>query len=70
MNHSEDEILDDKDFTLIGTYSLKFLSVICKSSGLCNNISIYLKPSFPILFEYSVAALGTIKIGISSVVIT
>ena len=45
----------------IGTFSLKFLNLFCKSSTLCNTIQLYVKPEYPIIIVYSVASLGTVK---------
>jgi proliferating cell nuclear antigen len=45
----------------IGTFSLKFLNLFCKSSTLCNTIQLFLKAEFPIFIIYSVASLGTVK---------
>jgi len=63
----KDEESLDKEFVFIGRYSLKYLSLVCKSSSLCQTIMIYLKPEFPIILEYSVASLGAIKFGISPI---
>jgi proliferating cell nuclear antigen len=45
----------------IGTFSLKFLNLFCKSSTLCNTIQLYMKPYYPIIIVYSVASLGQCK---------
>lgn len=54
-----DDSIDDE--IEIGTYSLKFLNLFCKSSTLCNTIQLYVKPEYPIVLIYSVASLGTVK---------
>jgi proliferating cell nuclear antigen len=59
---------DESDISMpifIGEYQLKFLNLFCKSSGLCPTVEIYLKKKFPIILSYSVAALGTVKFGLS-----
>lgn len=53
-----ENIEDDVD---IGTFSLKFLNLFCKSSTLCNTIQLYMKAEFPIIIVYSVASLGTVR---------
>ncbi len=53
------EIIDEH--INIGTYSLKFLNLFCKSSTLCNTIQLYMKAEFPIIIIYSVASLGIVK---------
>jgi proliferating cell nuclear antigen len=44
-----------------GLYSLKYLNLFTKSTNLCNTIKIYMKPDFPLILEYDVASLGTIR---------
>jgi proliferating cell nuclear antigen PCNA len=56
---------DDKK-KFIGTYSLEYLNLCCKASGLCPSVEIFLKENeFPILLSYSVAAIGMLKIGLA-----
>ncbi len=45
----------------IGSFSLKFLNLFCKSSTLCNTIQLYMKNEYPIIIIYSVASLGICK---------
>lgn len=42
-------------------FSLKFLTLLCKASGLCNTFELYLKESFPLVMKCNVASLGEIK---------
>jgi proliferating cell nuclear antigen len=44
-----------------GRFSLKFLSLFCKASSLCNTLELYLKESFPLIMRYNVASLGELK---------
>jgi proliferating cell nuclear antigen len=44
-----------------GVFSLKFLLLFTKATNLCNTINIYLTNDYPIIIEYNVASLGTIK---------
>lgn len=44
-----------------GLYSLKYLNLFTKSTNLCNTIKIYMKVNFPLILEYDVASLGTIR---------
>jgi proliferating cell nuclear antigen len=50
-----------QEMTQIGTYSLKFLNLFCKSSTLCATIQLYMKTDYPIIIVYTVASLGTVK---------
>ena len=45
-----------------GKFSLKHLVLFTKCTPLCQSIKIYLKNDYPIIIEYSVASLGTIKL--------
>jgi proliferating cell nuclear antigen PCNA len=51
--------------TYIGNYELKFLHMFCKSSGMCPIVEILVKENHPLILIYSVADLGTIKLGLS-----
>jgi len=51
---------DTEDIPM-GTYSLKFLNLFCKSSTLCQTIQIYVKKDEYIVLVYSVASLGTLR---------
>ena len=44
-----------------GRYSLKFLTLFCKSSTLCNTMELFLKESYPLILRYNIASLGEIK---------
>jgi proliferating cell nuclear antigen len=52
----------DKTKQLVqGVFSLKFLLLFTKATNLCNTIDIYLVNDYPIIIEYSVSALGTVR---------
>lgn len=44
-----------------GKFSLKYLSLFCKASSLCNTLELFLKESFPLILKYNVASLGELK---------
>lgn len=44
-----------------GKFSLKYLSLFCKASSLCNTLELYLKDSFPLIMKYNIASLGEVK---------
>ncbi len=46
-------------------YSLKYLTLFCKSSSLCNTVSIFIKKEHPLIVQYSVAGLGDLKFMLS-----
>ena len=45
-----------------GIYSLKYLVLFTKCTGLCNQINLYIKNDYPLVIKYSVASLGNIKL--------
>lgn len=47
-----------------GTFNLKYLMLITKFTSLCSEIKIYFKNNYPIIIEYDVAGLGTIKLAL------
>ncbi len=53
--------------TYIGKFPLKYLNLFCKASGLCPAVDIFLHENYPVLVQYSVANLGTIRFGLSPI---
>ena len=49
------------DEVIQGVFSLRYLVLFCKCTGLCQNIEIYLKNDYPIIIRYNVANLGEVK---------
>lgn len=45
-----------------GVFSLKYLSIFTKCTNLCSTVEIYLKNSYPIILQYSIASMGTVKL--------
>lgn len=52
-----------------GMFSLKYLLLFTKATNLCSTINIYLTNDYPIIIEYSVASLGTVKFILMPIVI-
>lgn len=48
-----------------GKFSLKYLNLFCKSSGLCSNIELYLKEKYPLIIVFSCASLGKLRYGLA-----
>lgn len=48
-----------------GVFSLSYLVIFCKCSALCPAVEINLRNDWPIIFRYTVAALGEIKLCLS-----
>ena len=44
-----------------GTFSLRYLSLFTRASGLCNTVQLYLKKDYPLVLSYNVASLGSLK---------
>ena len=45
-----------------GIFSLKYLSIFTKCTKLCSTVEIYLKNSYPIILQYSIASMGSVKL--------
>lgn len=45
-----------------GVFSLKYLSIFTKCTNLCSTVEIYLKNSYPIILQYSIASMGTVRL--------
>jgi len=66
IGYSNNSIACNEDsIQYIGEYQLDFLSLFCKSSSLCEQVDIFLKPNYPVVLSYAVGQLGTIKFGLS-----
>lgn len=44
-----------------GTFSLRYLSLFTRASGLCNTVQLFLKKEYPLILSYAVANLGSLK---------
>ena len=45
-----------------GIFALKHLVLFTKCTNLCNQIEMYLKNDYPLIIQYNVANLGSIKL--------
>lgn len=59
------QMTSNKNIIVQGLYDLKYLLIFTKCTSLCNNVNMYLKNDYPLVIEYSVAALGKIKLVLS-----
>jgi proliferating cell nuclear antigen len=48
-----------------GEFSLKNLNYFIKCTNLCNHIEMYMENDLPLIIQYNVASLGTIKLGLA-----
>ena len=48
-----------------GIFSLKYLSIFTKCTNLCNVVEIYLKNSYPIILQYQISSLGSIRLALA-----
>ena len=48
-----------------GCFSLKNLNYFVKCTNLCNQIELYLENDLPLIVNYSVASLGTLKLALA-----
>jgi proliferating cell nuclear antigen len=52
---------DDQEI-IQGVFSLKYLSIFTKCTNLCSTVEIYLKNSYPIILQYGIASMGSVKL--------
>ena len=52
----------DSQEIIQGIFSLKYLSIFTKCTNLCSTVEIYLKNSYPIILQYGIASMGTVKL--------
>ena len=58
--------VNTKDNEIVqGLFELKYLIIFTKCTNLCNQVSLFLKNDYPLIVQYSVAALGQIKLVLS-----
>lgn len=48
------------DVVVRGEYALKYLTMFCRASGLCNTVELFLKNDFPMTLKYNVYGIGEI----------
>lgn len=48
-----------------GVYSLKYLATFTKCTNLSNVVEIYIKNTYPLILQYSVASLGSIRLAVA-----
>lgn len=49
-----------------GVFSLRYLSLFTRASGLCNTVQLFLKKEYPLVLSYNVASLGTLRFCLAS----
>ena len=50
------------EFPVQGIFSLKYLILFTKCTNLCNQIQLFIKNDYPLIVQYTIAALGIIKL--------
>lgn len=58
-------MLTDKDDTIAGRFSLKFLQMFAKAQNLSPNVIIYFKKDFPLVLLYKIKNLGDLKFALA-----
>lgn len=57
------------EFPVQGLYSLKYLTLFTKCTNLSPHIQLYIKNDYPLIIQYSIASLGTIKLCLAPITI-
>lgn len=61
-NENGNSITSKKNEIVQGVFSLKYLVLFTKCTNLCTAVELYLKNDYPIIVQYSISSLGTIKL--------
>ena len=63
IGETEDGLIleSNHDSEIISKYSLKYLTLFCKASSLCNTTTLFIKENHPLIVMYNVAGLGELK---------
>lgn len=59
-------VLENTGENVEGVFSLRYLSLFTRASGLCNTVQMYLKKEYPLVLSYNVASLGSLKFCLAS----
>jgi proliferating cell nuclear antigen len=51
--------------TIVGRFSLKYLSLFSKSANLSNFVEIYIKENIPLVLKYSIGNIGRMQFVLS-----
>ena len=66
LNETQDGLnykqIQNPEFPVQGIYSLKYLMLFTKCTNLCPQIQLYIKNDYPLIIQYTIASLGTIKL--------
>jgi proliferating cell nuclear antigen len=69
LGESDNTIFDkNTDDIVQGLFNLKFLLLFTKATNLCKTVNIYLKNDFPLILEYSVGSLGSLKFILTNII--
>jgi len=59
-------VLENTGENVDGVFSLRYLSLFTRASGLCNTVQMFLKKEYPLVLSYNVASLGSLKFCLAS----
>lgn len=59
-------VLENTGENVEGVFSLRYLSLFTRASGLCNTVQMFLKREYPLVLSYNVASLGSLKFCLAS----
>jgi proliferating cell nuclear antigen len=62
MRKNNDMVTEGTKEVIQGVFSLKYLSIFTKCTNLSSSVEIYLKNAYPIILQYSIASMGTVRL--------
>jgi|APGre2960657404_1045060.scaffolds.fasta_scaffold05957_7 proliferating cell nuclear antigen len=69
LGKSDNTVFNNGDQEIVqGVFNLKFLLLFTKATNLCNMVTIYLKNEYPLILEYSVGSLGSLRFILTNII--
>jgi len=62
INMRKNEVVCGTKEVIQGIFSLKYLCIFTKCTNLSSSVEIYLKNAYPIILQYSIASMGTVRL--------
>lgn len=62
ISDSDQQVIDNSQEIFQGIYNVKYLVLFTKCTNLSNTVELYLKNDYPLIIQYTVGSLGSVKL--------
>ena len=62
ISDSDQKVVDDTPEIFQGIFNVKYLVLFTKCTNLSNTVELYLKNDYPLIIQYTVGSLGSVKL--------